>query len=444
MSLYSALFSGVSGLSAYSNAMGVISDNITNVNTVGYKDSMTMFTTLVTESNGSSYSPGGVAANTVTNVSAQGLLQQTGRDTDLSIDGGGFFVVKDQPVTGTEGTVTFTRAGSFSPDEEGFLRNIAGNYLMGWRLEADGTFMNTGSTDLLEPITTAGLTGTASETTRVKLRANLQSNTAVNPLEATYNASASANNMASGAIPADFTRDVQVFDAEGNTHIISYSFLRSSTPNQWYLEVHADPATEVNTLPGFIDGQIATGIVAFQDGRLDLANTSASLQAPVQVDWSNGVSDSELTLDLGENQGNDGITQFNSPSTLFSTVVDGAIFGNVVGMTVNDEGTVTAIFDNGLTQDIYKLALGTFPNPDGLTRLQANNYGISDSSGAMTLVEAGSGGSGTVEPGTLEASTVDLAEEFSDLIVTQRAYSASTRVITTTDEMLSELNTIKR
>ncbi|MEM7569217.1 MAG: flagellar hook-basal body complex protein, partial [Pseudomonadota bacterium] len=402
------------------------------------------FSTLVTESQGSRYSPGGVAVNTMTNVSAQGLLQQTGRDTDLSIDGAGLFVVKDQPVSGPEGTVTFTRAGSFSPDEEGFLRNVAGNYLMGWRLEADGSVINTGSTDLLEPVTTAGLTGTASETTRIKFRANLSSGTTVNPLEATYDATNSAFNMASGAIPADFTRDVQVYDAEGNTHIISYSFLKSSTPNEWHLEVHADPATEVNTLPGFIDGQIATGTVAFRDGRLDLANTSPGLQVPVNVDWSNGVSDSTLALELGEDQGDDGLTQFNSPSTLFSTVVDGAIFGNVIGLTVNDEGTATAIFDNGLTQDIYKIALAVFPNEDGLTRLQSNNFGVSDSSGSLTLVEAGSGGSGTVEPGTLESSTVDLAEEFSDLIVTQRAYSASTKVITTTDEMLTELNSIKR
>ncbi|MEO0410679.1 MAG: flagellar hook protein FlgE [Pseudomonadota bacterium] len=444
MSLYSALYSGVSGLSAYSNAMGVISDNITNVNTIGYKDSETRFSTLVTEAQGSRYSPGGVAANTVTNVSQQGLLQQTGRDTDLSIDGAGMFVVKDQPVSGAEGTVTFTRAGSFSPDEEGFLRNVAGNYLMGWRLESDGSVINTGSTDLLQPVTTAGLTGTASETTRIRLRANLMSSTPVNPLEATYDATNSATNIASGAIAADFTRDVQVYDREGNTHIISYSFLKSSVPNEWHLEIHADPATEVNTLPGFVDGQIATGTVAFRDGRLDLANTSASLQAPVTVDWSNGASDSVLNIELGEDQGDDGFTQFNSPSTLFSTVVDGAIFGNVIGLTVDDNGTATAIFDNGLTQDIYKIALAVFPNEDGLARLQSNNFGVSDSSGSMTLVEAGSGGSGTVEPGTLEASTVDLAEEFSDLIVTQRAYSASTRVITTTDEMLSELNSIKR
>lgn len=444
MSLYAALYSGVSGLNAYSSAIGVISDNIVNVNTVGYKASETKFSTLVTESNSTSYSPGGVAAKTVTNVSQQGLLQTTGNDTDLSIDGGGFFVVKDQAVSGVEGVVSFTRAGAFTPDAQGFLSNVAGEYLMGWRLEADGSVINTGSTDLLQPVTTSGLTGTASPTTAIKLRANLESGTAVNPLEATYNAAASGTNMASGTVPADFTRDVQVYDSEGNTHIISYSFLKSSVPNQWNVELHSDPPADVTTGPGLVDGQIAVGTIAFQDGRLDLANTSAVFQAPVTVDWSNGVTDSDLNIDLGANAGDDGFTQFNSPSTLFSTVVDGAIFGNVIGMTVNDSGTVTAIFDNGLSQDVYKLALATFQNPDGLRRQQANTYGISNDSGSFTLVEAGSGGSGKVEPGTLEASTVDLANEFSDMITTQRAYSASAKVITTADEMLSELNSIKR
>lgn len=444
MSLYAALYSGVSGLNAYSSAIGVISDNITNVNTVGYKDSETKFSTLVTESNSTRYSPGGVAAETVTNVSRQGLLTRTGNDTDLSIDGAGFFVVKDQPVTGAEGVVSYTRAGAFTPDSQGFLSNVAGQYLLGWRLEPDGSVVNTGSTDLLQPITTAGLTGTASPTSAIRLRANLQSGGTVSPLEPTYNPAAPANNMASGAVPADFTRDVQVFDAEGNTHIVTYSFLKSSVPNQWNLEIHTTPETDVVPGPGLVNGQLAVGTVAFQDGRLDLANTSAVFQAPVVADWSNGVTDSTLNIDLGSDGGDDGFTQFNSPSTLFSTVVDGAIFGNVIGITLNDSGTVTAIFDNGLSQDIFKLALATFQNPDGLRRQQANTFGVTNTSGSFTLVEAGTGGSGNVEPGTLEASTVDLANEFSDLITTQRAYSASTKVITTADEMLNELNSIKR
>ena len=138
----------------------------------------------------------------------------------------------------------------------------------------------------------------------------------------------------------------------------------------------------------------------------------------------------------------DGLTQFDSISTLISSSVDGAVFGNVIGVSVDEEGVVTALFDNGLTRPVYKLPIATFQNPDGLRRLQGNNYGVTDNSGTFSLVEAGTGGGGSIVPSTLEASTVDLANEFTQLISTQRAFSAATRIITTADEMLAELNQV--
>lgn len=446
MSLYAALFSGVSGLGAYSSALGIISDNITNVNTTGYKNSAAEFSTLVTESNSSaSFSPGGVKAVPRTLVSRQGLLQSTNAATDLGIDGAGFFVVKDQPAAGNTGEVFFTRAGSFRPDADGFLKNAADHYLMGWPLQSDGTFFNDGNIDSLVPINTTGLTGTAEATSFVRLRANLQSSQPVSTLEATYDPTASGTNMASGTVPADFFRDVRVFDAQGGTHTVTFSFLKSSTPNEWHVEVHADPASDIVTGPGFVDGQIATGTIAFnEDGSLDEGSTSASLLGALNVDWVNGSAASSLSLDLGSDGGVDGITQFDSQSTLISSSVDGAVFGNVIGVSVGKDGIVTALFDNGLTRSVYKLPVATFQNPDGLTRLQGNAYGVSDQSGTFSLVEAGTGGGGSISPSSLEASTVDLATEFTLLITTQRAFSASTRIITTADEMLTELNNIKR
>ncbi|MEM6681680.1 MAG: flagellar hook protein FlgE [Pseudomonadota bacterium] len=444
MSLYASLVTGVSGLNAFSTSMGVISDNITNVNTVGYKDSESKFSTLVTQSSSTTYSPGGVSADVVSNVSTQGLLTRTNNDTDLSIDGAGFFVTKDEPTSGNSGIISFTRAGSFTPDNQGFFRNVANQYILGWRLEPDGSVINNGTTDLLEPITTAGLTGAASPTTIVRMNANISSTTPVSPLEATYNPAVAATNMASGTVPADFSRDVQVFDAEGNTHVVRYSFLKSAVDDQWNLEIHVVPETDVNTAPGLVNGQLAVGTVSFQDGVIDLVNSSASLQTPITINWAGNVSDSVITFDLGDSTLRTGLTQYASESAEESTFVDGAIFGAVTGITINDGGTVTATFDNGLSQDIYRLALATFQNPDGLRRQQGNTYGVTNESGSFTLVEAGTGGSGNVEPGTLEASTVDLAREFSNMITTQRAYSASTRVITTADEMLAELNSIKR
>ncbi|RME64559.1 MAG: flagellar hook-basal body complex protein [Alphaproteobacteria bacterium] len=446
MSLYAALFSGVSGLGAYSSALGIISDNITNVNTTGYKNSTAEFSTLVTESNSSSsFSPGGVKAVPRTLISRQGLLQSTNAATDLGIDGAGFFVVKDQPVTGTAGEVFFTRAGSFRPDADGFLKNAADLYLMGWQLQSNGTFANDGNIDSLVPINTTGLTGTAEATTFVRLRANLQSSQPVSALEATYNASVSANNMASGAVPPDFFRDVRIFDAQGGTHTLTFSFLKSSTPNQWHVEVHADPATDITTTGSFVDGQIATGTIAFNtDGSLDIAGTTPALLAPLSANWVNGSAPGSITLNLGTDGEVDGITQFDSTSTLISSSVDGAVFGNVIGVSIGKDGIVTALFDNGLTRSVYKLPVATFQNPDGLTRVQGNAYGVSDQSGTFSLVEAGTGGGGSISPSSLESSTVDLAAEFTQLITTQRAFSASTRIITTADEMLTELNQIKR
>lgn len=443
MSVYGALFSGVSGLAANSNALGMIADNITNINTVGYKATKARFSTLVTEGGSTTtYSPGGVQANPQTLVNTQGLLQASTSNTDLGITGQGFFVVSDSSNGVSNSSIQFTRAGSFSPDDNGFLRNTAGLYLKGWPIDQNGNVpTNLGDLNSLETINTSGLTGTAEATTSVALRANLQSSQPVSALEATYNAGVSANNMASGAVPADFERNVQVFDAQGGTHTITMSMLKSSTTNQWHVEMYAVPASDV---PG-LDGQIATGTIAFNpDGSLDQGSTTPALLSNINIPWTNGSSASNVTFNFGSDGKTDGFTQFDSVSTLISSSVNGAVFGNVTGVQISDTGTVTAQFDNGLVKPVYKLPIATFQNPDGLTRATGNSFTQSDQSGIFSLQQAGTGGAGVIAPSTLEASTVDLAKEFTNLITTQRAYSASTKVITTADEMLSELNNLKR
>jgi len=448
MSVFAALFSGVSGLQTYGAALGIMADNITNVNTVGYKESRASFTTLVTEtSSSSSYSPGGVGLQTRALISRQGLLQASTSATDLSIDGAGFFVVKlAARAEDDSGEILFSRAGSFTPDQEGFLQNTAGHYLMGWPVDAAGKIpANLGSLDSLVPINTSGLTGTAEATDTVKLRANLQSSTSVNPLEATYAPATSANNMASGNVTPDFERTIQVFDGQGGAHTLTISMLKSSTNNEWNVEVYADPASEVTPVAPLVDGQVATGKLRFNtDGTLDLTNTDASLKSAFAVNWTTGAAASSIDFDWGSNGDSNGITQFDSVSALISSNVNGAVFGNVTGVSVGKDGKVTALFDNGLSRSVFKLPLATFQNPDGLNRRQGNAYGISDFSGNFSMVEAGTGGGGTIAPATLEASTVDLAGEFTNLITTQRAFSASTKVITTADEMLDELTRIKR
>lgn len=452
MGIFAALFSGVSGLQTYGDALGILADNITNVNTVGYKESRARFKTLVTESSStSSFAPGGVGLVSQTLIGKQGLLQASGSATDLSVDGNGFFVVRNAPqAQDTSGEILFTRAGSFTPDAEGFLQNTAGHYLMGWPVDNQGKIpANLGSLDSLVPINTAGLTGTAEATDLVKLRANLQSSSAVNALEATYNADGTGSgNMASGAVPPDFERTVQVFDGQGGAHTLTIAALKSANNNEWHVEVFAAPASDITPIGPLVNGQVATGLLRFNpDGSLDLTpvtGTSAALLSPFPIDWTTGASQSNITFDWGSDGDVDGITQFDSISALISSNVNGAIFGNVTGVSVGKDGIVTALFDNGLARAVFKLPVTTFQNPNGLARRQGNAYSVSDDSGNFSMVEASTGGGGSIAPGQLEASTVDLAGEFTQLITTQRAFSASTKVITTADEMLDELTRLKR
>lgn len=448
MSVFASLFSGVSGLTTFGNALGILSDNIVNINTVGYKETRARFTTLVTESSSTtSFSPGGVGVSPQTLISKQGLLQSSDSPTDLSIDGQGFFVVRNAPsALSADGEFVFTRAGSFTPDAEGFLKNTAGQFLMGWPVDSLGNIpTNLGDLGSLVPINTSGLTGTAEPSTNVALRANLQSSQAVSPLEATYDATISANNLASGSVPADFERTVQLFDSQGGTHTVNIAALRDDVNNQWHVEIYAVPASDVTPIAPNVDGQLVTGTLVFNaDGSLNIPGSTAALFAPITAAWTNGTNPSAITFDFGTDGDTDGFTQFDSISTLISSNVDGAVFGNVTGVAVRKDGFVTALFDNGLTRSVFKLPVATFQNPDGLTRRQGNAYAVSDRSGNFSLVEPGTGGGGSIAPSTLEASTVDLAKEFAGLITTQRAFTASTRIITTADEMLDELNRIKR
>jgi len=460
MSLLASLASGVSGLGAYSNALGMISDNISNLNTVGYKETRAKFSTLVTESSSSSsFSPGGVQAIPQTLISRQGLLQSSTSATDLSIDGAGFFVVSNtgQPVSPSS-EISFTRAGSFTPDAAGLLKNTAGFFLMGVPLDSNGNPPTNLDVTGLQPINISNLTSTAEATTNVAIRANLQSSQPLNAAitGGTYTAATVAGSMAgyaadvaNGVIPPtngvkpDFQTNVQVFDALGGVHTVTLAALRKA-PNQWNVEIFADPPGDVTSgLSG--TGQIASGQIQFNgDGTLNVAGTTSALLNPITVNWTGGASVGSLTFDLGSDGLSDGMTQFAGDSTIISSLVNGATFGNVVGVSIDKSGIVSALFSNGLSKKVFQLPLSTFQNPDGLTRRQGNTYTVSDQSGSLNIKLAGVGGAGFIAPQTLEASTVDLASEFTNLIKVQRAFSANTKIITTVDQMLNELNNVKR
>lgn len=435
MSLYSALTGAVSGLNAQSTALGIISDNITNVNTIGYKASLAEFSTLVTETTGQNdYSAGGVQVRPRNLISEQGRLQGTESATDLAINGSGFFVVRTGGTNGP-GAIQFTRAGSFRPDPAGDLRNTAGLYLQGWPLRTDGTYDNNGDLSKLVKVTTTGLSGTAEATTKAAVRMNLSSD------QAAYTGAYTAGDLASGVVPAHFSRNVPVYDSLGGLHNITLAYLKTGV-NDWKMEIYANPATDVTAPAGLLN----TGSVKFKgDGGLDIAASSAALFSPNAITWTNGAAPSSITFDLGNGTPSQGLTQYQSPSTeVRSPITDGASFGNIAGVRINQDGIVTALFENGLTKNVFKIPVATFQNADGLTRVSGNAYTTSNESGNPSLVEAGVGGAGTIAPSQLEASKVDLAAEFTRLITTQRAFSAAGKIITTADDMLAELTNLKR
>jgi flagellar hook protein FlgE len=468
MSINSAMLAGVSGLVSNSSALAAISDNIANVNTVGYKRSQSDFMSLVnSQGRNATYSAGGVTAVTRQFVLQQGLPQRTSSSTDLAISGQGFFVVTEKP-EGLDATDarSFTRAGSFQKDELGYLRNDAGLYLQGWPVDDSGN-INTDPSDLsrLRAINVATVGGTAEPTTRVAISANVQSSQALSAALATYdpatNSMAMYDPATSAGVKPDFSMQVPISDSKGGKRTVEIDFLKSATPNQWYAEIRAVPASDVVDGAGLSNGQVATGIVAFTpDGRLDTTNTTlfanpadpqisfgaSSAAAPgagaVNWDVSLGISAQTVSFDLDAAAG--GLTQFDSASVVQAVTTNGTTFGNLTNISIDEQGFVTAVFDNGITRKIAQVAIATFPNADGLKAINGNAYRVSQQSGTYSLKAPGTGGAGFLSPSTLEASTVDLSSEFTGLIVTQRAYSASSKIITTADQMLQELLDIKR
>lgn len=276
-------------------------------------------------------------------------------------------------------------------------------------------------------------------------------------------------------IKPDFKMNIPVSDSKGGQRNLEIRFLKSDEPNIWYAEVVAVPAGDVVTGGAYGDGQIKTGKIAFTpSGRLDVETmqnwpagtglfddpTQATLSFEesdpsevidplvpgdnYRVKWADGLGIAAQTVTLDLNTSAGGLSQLNTASVVQSTVTNGTAFGNLSEITIDDQGFVTAIFDNGVMRRIAQVAVATFPSPDSLREVSGNAYSVSLQSGTFNLKAAGTGGAGFIAAQQLEASTVDLSQEFTSLITTQRAYSASSKIITTADEMLAELINIKR
>jgi flagellar hook protein FlgE len=429
MSLTSAMLTGVAALDANSQAMSITSSNIANVNTVGYKDSDADFQTFLTSSYGSSINEASVLVTSQQNVSQQGVLQAASSTTDLGIQGNGFFVTSQSPTSTSD--LYYTRAGNFSPDSNGDLVNGSGYYLMGYPITTAGGTTTTGTS--LQAINVSDLEGSAEPSTQMTLQANLDSSAAV---DSTY----TPGDMTNGVATPDFTRTIDVYDSQGGSQPLNVSYIKTGA-NTWAYEVSYQGSS--SNITG--TNPITSGTMTFNaDGTLANANSTATpptgnISVTIPFAAASGLNPQTLSINMGTVGSSNGITQYDSPSTLTNAGVDGAAFGSLTGVTIGTGGIVTAQYSNGLSQNVYQLPLATFTNPDGLNAVTGNAYQASQNSGAATINDANTNGSGTIQSSSLESSTVDLATEFTNLITTQRAYSAASRIVTTADTMLQTL-----
>lgn len=408
MSLFGSLFTGVAALNAQSQSMSIIANNIANVNTDGYKKLNASFSDLVVQTDRNAvYNSGGVRANTQYTLNQQGSLTQTENKTDLALSGGGFFVVQQQPGAGQ--SQFFTRAGSFKLDSNGNLVNSAGYYLVGQPLLANGGLgpnqtiqVNTVQPKLIQ-------------TSKATLALNLDSTQALS---------------ATGV--QDFTRTMRVYDSQGGAQDVNLQFKKTGS-NAWTMTITGSSGTT------FASGG-TTNLTFDSSGKL----TAPAAPSTITLDtgatsWGGNSSKAQQTIAIDLS----GITQYASPFDVTFANQDGVPVGSFSGVSVDNDGIVTANFTNGLTQQLAKLPVAVFSNPNALNARSGNVYEQTLASGQPNFKSSGTGGAGTIASSTLEASNVDLAEEFSRMIITQRAYSAGTKVIATSDQMLQELLNIR-
>ncbi|UPJ57346.1 flagellar hook protein FlgE [Bradyrhizobium sp. 192] len=416
MSLSGALSSAISALSAQSQSLSMISDNIANSDTTAYKTTSGMFDALVTaSSNTTSYASGGVTVSGRANITQQGLLAATSNATDVGIQGSGFFVVTNAT---SGGTVAYTRNGAFTTDNAGYLQNN-GYYLEGWRTDADGNVVGSESASNLEAINTQVASTSGSATTKTTIAANLPSDAATGDTH---------------------TSSMTVYDSLGAANSMQITWSKTGT-NTWSASF-ANPtsASDTTTATGTASGTI--DITFNSDG--SLASTSPDPATVSITGWTDGAADSTVTLDLGTAGKTDGLTQYASGETTPSVNVtsidsDGLSYGKLSSIAIGDNGVVNATYSNGQTIAIYKIAVATFAAPNGLAASSDGIYSATVTSGNAALQASGENGAGTIFGGELESSTTDTSSQFSSMISAQQAYSAASQVISTVNKMYDTL-----
>ncbi|RMH19037.1 MAG: flagellar hook protein FlgE [Gemmatimonadetes bacterium] len=413
-----SLFAGVSGLRNHQVRMDVIGNNISNVNTVGYKSSRVTFEEAFAQLVvGASRPPGdsqnvsggvnpvqvglGMNIGSIDLLFTQGNLEATGVTTDVAIQGDSFFTVSN-------GTQRFyTRSGNFQLDANGRLVASTNGFVVQGRLADSAGNLTDAITDIELPF---GQKAPAQATTEVSLAGNLDAEAAIGD-----------------------TRDttITVFDAMGASEELTIRFTKAS-PTTWDYSITVSGGTTVSG---------DTGTLTFDAlGQL----TAPVPSTPFVFTPASGAANVSVTVDFGTAGSITGLSQFAAPSTAVLKEQDGFTMGDLERFSIDSTGTITGAFTNGVTLTLAQLALTDFNNPAGLIRVGDNMYTVSANSGAPIIGFAGEGSRSTITSGALEMSNVDLAQEFTNMITAQRGFQSNARVITTADEMLQEVVSLKR
>lgn len=430
-SIVNGLFAGRSGLSSHGIAIAVIGDNISNASTVGYKSSRAEFADLMAGGQTSGKVVGaGSQISAISTIFEQGTSEFTGRPLDLAVDGNGYFVLSDE-----SGGRYYTRAGNFKLDAEGNIVNQSGLNVLG--------FPSTG-TGALESLNINQVSQDSVRTNNIAIAGNVDAAEdvvgaipATDPADGTGTSNATDYTALAGS--AAYSTVVDVFDTLGAKHTITYFFFKTDV-NEYTVRGYVnseevdDPVVDIG-LPRQIGGGGVTEIVMTFNGDGTRSNAPApgTFDMVASIPFNNGSTAASINIDFSE------FTQYSGSSNINSIIQDGKGVGTVTSLSVEKNGDIFAILSNGQTSIIGTVGLVNFANPEGLVRIGNQLMQQSPASGEPIVGTPDAGTLGAISAGTIELSTVDIANEFVKLITIQRGFQANSRIITTINQLLSEI-----
>lgn len=431
--MLTSLYTAISGMNANGTALSVISDNIANMNTVGFKKSVVSFGDILSQTlsgiSGTYQVGRGVLVQNVVPVFTAGQLESTTNVLDMAIDGDGFFILNDN------GARVYTRAGQFSLNKDGKIVNADGAILQGFQIDALGNITGTigdlslGNSQQIPAV----------QTTQIEISLNLNAEASI--IATPFTLDANGDGVLNDPANYNYSTSVLAYDSQGVQHDIKLYFVKTAG-NSWDVHyVYDDPAN-----PGQLLEAGMQRLTFNTDGTLNNDNSSTS----ISFNFGSNVSSPQnivFNYGNGTGEGGDGLggtSQFAGNFSISNIVQNGYSAGSLINIGIDSSGNINGIYSNGQMKVLSRIALARFNNPSGLEKLGKNLYAQSSEAGTPIIASPETSGLGRVISNALEISNVDLAEEFIRMITAQRGFQANSRIITTTDELMQELVNLKR